>query len=109
MSHRIEINTELKEKVALEAALKANDWAYEVNGNRLHITGGPCSGGSVDLKTGRFHGDSDYHSPEKMAPLLQAYAEAQWMGRFADNNGYLESREVMHDGTIRLVGTVMVA
>jgi hypothetical protein len=109
MSHRIVINTELNDKAALEVALKANDWPYEMVGTRVRIQAGPGAGGSVELKTGKFHGDSDLHTPARMAPLLQAYGEALWMNRFADNNGYLESRTILEDGTIRLVGTVMVA
>lgn len=109
MSHRIVINTELNDKTALEAALNANDWKYEVAGTRVRIHGGPGTGGSVELKTGKFHGDSDLHTPARMAPLLQAYGEALWMNRFAESNGYLESRTVLEDGTIRLIGTVMVA
>lgn len=109
MSHRIVINTELNDKSALEAALKANDWEYQVMGTRVRINGGPGSGGTVDLKTGKFHGDSDLHTPARMAPLLQAYGEALWMNRFAENSGYLESRTILEDGTIRLVGTVLVA
>jgi hypothetical protein len=109
MSHRIVINTELNDQAALEVALKANDWTYEIVGARVRIHSGPGRGGTVELKTGKFHGDSDLHTPARMGPLLQAYAEALWMNRFADNNGYMESRTVLADGTVRLIGTVLVA
>lgn len=109
MSKRIVITTELTDRPALERACKANNWRYDVQGTRLRIFDGPGAMGSIELKTGRFHGDSDLHTKEHMAPLIQAYGEALWMNRFNDNNGYLESRTVLQDGTIRLVGTVMVA
>ena len=110
MSHKVTIKTEFTNKKALECALQANDWAYEIRQNtRVDISTGPGAGGWVDLTSGKFHGDSDLHSISRLAPLTQAYAEALWTNRFAEENGYLESRTVMRDGTIRLVGTVMVA
>src|SRR5262245_41578584 len=105
MSKRIVINTELTDKAALERALKYNDWAYEVQDTRLPIDSCPGAGSTIELKTGRLHGDSDWHSKTKLAPLIQAYGEALWRNRFSDNNGYLESRTILADGTIRLVGT----
>lgn len=109
MSHRIVINTELNSKVALEKALKANGWKYQIVGNRVSIEDGPGGGGHVDLKTGRFHGDSDFHTPERIGLLLQAYGDALWTDRFADHSGYVESRTVLQDGTIRLIGTIIEA
>ena len=109
MSHRIVINTEFNDKAALERALKTSAWDYKVLGQKVRVDGGPCAGGTVDLKTGKFHGDSDFHSPERLSPLLQAYGEALWLNRFADNGGFMESRTVLQDGTIRLVGEVMMA
>ena len=109
MSKRIVITTELTDKAALERACKAKNWAYEARETQFHFQNGPGGRGYVELKTGRFHGDSDWHTKERMAPLVQAYGEALWMNRFGENNGYLESRTVLSDGTIRLVGTVMVA
>jgi hypothetical protein len=109
MSHKITINTEFTDKVALEHALQTNNWKYEIRGQRVDIQEGPGAHGWIDLKTGKFRGDTDFHSIARLAPLTQAYGEASWTQRFATENGYLESRTVLQDGTIRLVGTVMVA
>lgn len=110
MSHRVTIKTEFTNRAALERALQANAWKYEAQqANRVAIYEGPGAHGWVDLANGKFHGDSDLHTLTRMAPLVQAYGEALWMNRIAEENGYLESRSVLEDGTIRLVGTVMVA
>ena len=107
MSHRVTINTEFSNKRALEKALQGNNWSYVVAGPRVKIDQGPGAGGHVDLRTGKFHGDIDDHDVTKLMPLTQAYGEALWMNRIADDGGYLESRTVLQDGTIRLVGTVV--
>jgi|SRR5688572_1239150 len=104
MSHRIVINTELNDKRAIDRALTTMKWKHHVSGARVDIEDGPGGGGFIDLQSGKFHGDSDFHSPERLAPLLQAYGEALWMNRFEDNSGFVESRTVLHDGTIRLIG-----
>lgn len=107
MSHRVTINTEFSDRRALERALKANNWSYSTLARRINIDQGPGAGGHVDLDTGKFHGDTDFHDVKKLGPLTQAYGEALWMNRIADDGGYLESRTVLQDGTIRLVGTVV--
>lgn len=106
MSHKIVISSAFDDKAALERALQDNGWGYEVRGKNVLIEDGPGAGGTVDLTTGAFAGDSDFHSESALGPLTQAYGEALWKNRVSETGGYVESREVLSDGTIRLIATV---
>lgn len=108
MSHKITINTEITDQAAIERACNDKDWAYKVNGSRITFDGGPLRGASLNMKTGDFIGDSDFHSKESVVAFGIAYSEALWMNRIAQG-GYLEERAVLGDGTIRLTASVAVA
>lgn len=108
MSKRITIKTQFTDKAALQRACNDNDWAFKIQGDRADIDGGPLRGATINLKTGDVTGDTDFHSEATANAFGMAYSEALWMNRISET-GYLEGREVLEDGTVRLTAYVAVA
>lgn len=108
MSHKITINTEITDEAAVKRACSDHGWVCEVTNGRVAFHGGPLNRATLNLKTGKITGDSDFHNKEAVVEFGIAYSEALWMNKIGEG-GYLESREVLTDGTIRLTASVTVA
>jgi hypothetical protein len=79
MSHRVTVETEIKDKELAIQALKKAGVSYSEGGNTLTITSGPMRHCSIDLTSGRITGDTDQgHTREVLGLLRQNYAEAKW-------------------------------
>lgn len=108
MSHKITIRTEITDEAAVRRACKERRWGCEVANSIVSFRTGPLARATLDLRTGAIVGDTDLHSQDAAEEFAAVYSEALWMNRI-EEGGYLESREVLTDGTIRLTATVAVA
>lgn len=106
MSHRITTKTEITDLDLAETALQSKDWSYNVNGANISITSGPMARTSINLKTGVVSGDTDYTNREGLTALNQAYGEALCVQGVEEQGGYVENREVLDNGSVRLVMNV---
>jgi hypothetical protein len=105
MSHRVTTETEIKDKVLLTQACKsANITFTEMGHEQIRFTSGALSNATLDLKTGRITGDSDYgHTSSGLSALKQAYGEAKYKGECARQGISIESRTVDREGNIILM------
>jgi len=105
MSHRVTTETEMKDRELVKAACKAQGVSFSDSaGNTIHFTGGKLQGASLDLKTGRISGDTDYgHNAKTLGALRQAYGEAKYRFECARQGIQIESREVDKAGNIVLI------
>ncbi len=103
MSHRITLNTEIKDRTAAAKALGKKGWRFQDEGTEYRITSGPMSGAFIDFNTGVIAGDTDIHSKDALGGLNQAYGEEVMLKRVEGECGTVEERLVLADGTIRLI------
>ena len=64
---------------------------------------------SINLTTGEVFGDSDHVRKEALTALNQAYGVALCEKQAAEQGGYIEDREVLDNGSIRLIVNVSFA
>jgi hypothetical protein len=103
MSHRVTTRTAIKDKDLAKAALQQAGYSFSEHGNSLTITSGDLRNANLNLDTGDVTGDSDYrHTEAKFGALKQYYSEQKYKQELAKQGGYVDSREVMRDGVIRL-------
>lgn len=102
MSHRVTVESEIKDLDVLRAAVSASKGTLSGTGT-VRITGGAYSNVSVNLKTGEVSGDTDYdHTAAKIGLLRQAYAEAKYHKEAAMLGITVTDREVQKNGNIVL-------
>lgn len=105
MSHRVTTETEIKDKALAIAALKTAGISYVEQGNDvLRFTSGRMANASLDLRTGRITGDTDYgHTQDGLGVLRQNYGEAKYRQECLKQGVSIESREVDREGNIILM------
>lgn len=108
MSHVITTNTEITKAEPAKAALEENGWDYQELDSRIQVRSGPLGGATIDLATGKIHGDTDYHDNKKLNALNAPYAKHMVMQDIQGRGGVIESNEVMSDGNLRIVAQVTV-
>jgi hypothetical protein len=105
MSHRVTTETEIKDKVILTQACKSTNITFTDQGaDHIRFTSGAMANATLDLRTGRITGDSDYgHTASGLSALKQAYGEAKYKGECARQGIQIESRTTDHEGNIILM------
>lgn len=106
MSHRITTKTEITDRELAINALQSKDWSFDERGDSITVTSGPMANATINLKSGVVSGDTDYTSREALTSLNQAYGEALCMREVEEQGGYCEEREVLDNGSVRLVMNV---
>lgn len=109
MSHRIATKTEITDKEAAEEALKAQKWDFLSSDDTITITGGPMQGATINCRTGEVVGDTDWHDKKTLKALNQSYAEVLVNRQIASQGGYVEHRETLQDGRVRILAQVTYA
>lgn len=109
MSHRIDVQTKITNKKAAIQALQNKKWAFQEMGSQLKITDGPMRGASIHLKNGDVVGDTDFHKSDTLCSLNAAYAEALIMDDIARQNGVVQSRNVLSNGTVEILATMQLS
>jgi hypothetical protein len=105
MSHRVTVQTEIKEKEHALSALKSQKIEYREQGDTIHLLSGDYSGSSINLKSGMItSGDTDYHRVDagKLGLLRQAYAEAKFKAEAFKQGIEISDRTLNRDGEIVL-------
>lgn len=104
MSHRVTTETEIKDKALATQACKAAGVSYVEQGNdMLRFTSGKLNNATLDLRTGRISGDTDYgHTNEGLGALMQHYGEAKYRMECLKQGIAIESRLVDREGNIVL-------
>lgn len=104
MSHRVTTETEIKDKALLTQACKTANITFSEHGETIRFTSGSMSGATLDLKSGRITGDSDYgHTHDGLGVLKQAYGEAKYKNECSRQGIQIESRTVDREGNIVLM------
>jgi hypothetical protein len=96
MSHRVTTETDIKNKaLALQACKTAGITAVEAGADTLRFTSGKLANATLDLRSGRITGDTDYgHTHEALGSLRQAYGEATYRQELLKQGASVESRTV---------------
>lgn len=105
MSHRVTVRTEIKDKTLAMQALKSAGMAFtEVGETGINVTSGTMRGAHIDLRTGVITGDTDRrHNQKSLGALRQHYGEAKFRKEALKQGHQIESRQVLQNGTIRLI------
>lgn len=103
MSHRVTVQTEIKDRALAIDALKAAGIQYREQGDFLYLTSGGYENSTLNLKTGQIQGDTDYgHNAGKLGVLRQHYAEAQFKQEAFRQGISIQSRTTDKDGNVVL-------
>lgn len=103
MSHRVTVQTEIKDRALAIEALKAAGVSYREQGEVLHLTSGGYENTTLNLKTGAISGDTDYgHNAGKLGLLRQNYSEAAFRQESFRQGISIQDRSVDKDGNIVL-------
>lgn len=103
MSHRVTVNTEIKDRALALDALKAAGVSYREQGDFLHLTGGDYNNATINLKTGQISGDTDWgHNSGKLGLLRQHYGEAKFRQEAFRQGITISNRTVDKDGNVVL-------
>lgn len=95
MSHRVTTDTEIKDKALALQACKTAGVSYTEQGDVIRFTSGGLRNASLDLRTGRISGDTDYgHTKDTLGALRQAYSEAKYRYEGQKQGVVFESRTV---------------
>jgi hypothetical protein len=105
MSHRVTTDTEIKDLNLLTAACKSASINFSDMGNsQIRFTSGSLNNATLDLKSGRITGDSDYgHTATGLSALKQHYGEAKYKAECLRQGIQIESRTVQSNGDIVLM------
>ena len=109
MSHRITTKTKIMDLEIAKNALEKKGWQFEQSGQSLHIKSGPMNRASINLTSGEVIGDTDWHKKDALESLNQAYGEALYEKEIAEQGGYVEERQELQNGDVRLVVNVSFA
>lgn len=105
MSHRVTVQTEIKDRNLAVAALNAKGIQFRESGSQLSLLSGDFAGATLNLSTGALvSGDVDYHRVDesKMGLLRQAYAEQKYRAEAFKEGITIESAHTDKQGVIRL-------
>ena len=94
MSHRVTVQTEIKNKDLAIQALKSSGYAYTEQGDTLRITSGNLARAVINLTTGSIDGDTDHHTQNSLGLLRQAYGEALFREEAIRRGTTILSRDV---------------
>lgn len=97
MSHRVTYKSEMKDADLAISALKATKNTSIKDGNILRITAGPLNRASLNLTTGEWATDSDYHhKADDFGLVNQAYSEAEFTREAVRQGVTITSREIQN-------------
>jgi hypothetical protein len=105
MSYRVTTETEMRDKALfVQACRTANVSFTEVRHGTIRFTSGKLANATLDLRTGRITGDSDYsHTESGLGTLRLAYAEARYRADCDRAGITIESRTVDREGNVILM------
>lgn len=106
MSHRVTTETEMKDAAVTKEVLRKAGMDFNESGDQLYITSGPLQHATIDLKTGRISGDTDWHSKDSLGMLRQSYGEGKYLQELSKQGGMVTSRSVDKNGNIVLMCAV---
>lgn len=102
MSHRVTTATEMKDFEILSKAAAQHGITLTRTGDDVRFTSGRLNGAVLNLKSGTIVGDSDVHGRNGMHDISQTYGEMKVRSELARQGGFVESRSILQDGSIRL-------
>ena len=105
MSHRVTTETQMQDKaLAIQACKAAGINAVEQGNDMLRFTSGKLANATLDLRTGRITGDTDYgHTGDSLGAIQQHYGEAKYRQECLKQGISVESRMVDREGNIVLM------
>ena len=108
MSHRVTVQTEIKDKACAIDALKSAKCRFEESGDTIRVTSGQWSNVTINLKTGEVSGDTDYrgHTAANLGLLRQNYAEAKYLSEVRKVGGTVDSRTTDEQGNVIMMVSI---
>jgi hypothetical protein len=107
MSHRVTVQTEIKNKALAVAAMKKLGWTHVDEGSRLKVTGGPAFttyvSTYVDLQTGAVEGDT--MRSHELNRIKQAYSLETAIHNIKRRGDLINKQENRAGGVVRLYCT----
>lgn len=101
MSHRVTTETNMNDIAIVQKVAKAKNISFSVNGASVSFTSGALNRATLDTKTGRITGDTDYgHTQSALGALRQAYSEEKYRQECLKQGIQIEDRQVLdqHNG-----------
>lgn len=106
MSHRVTVQTAMTNKEFAVEAMTKLKIQHRVEGSNIYLNSGNFAGSTLNLTTGNVvSGDTDHVKVTKntFGVLRQTYAEIQYRTEAFNQGIDILDREVLKDGTIKLV------
>jgi hypothetical protein len=104
MSHRVTVQTDMKDRSIALNALKAAGIDYRESGNSITLLSGQYNNATLNLATGQITGDTDWgHDSSKLGLLRQHYGEAKYRAEAVKQGIEITSRSVNKDGDVVLM------
>lgn len=106
MSHRVTVQTAITNKEFAVEAMTKLKIQHQVKGSNIYLSSGNFAGSTLNLTTGELvSGDTDHVrvTTETFGILRQTYAEVQYRAEAFQQGIDILGREVLKDGTIKLV------
>jgi len=101
MSHRVTTETQIKNKDIAKQALRSLKIAFAENGDQLRITSGPMNNATIDCRTGRVSGDTDYgHTQDILGSVRQAYSEMNYRNECNKQGISITSRQIEGENVV---------
>jgi hypothetical protein len=99
MSHRVTFRSSMTDSELIKKALEETKHKFTMSGDVITITSGVLDRATINAKTGEIVSDSDYHRPEQLGALRQAYSEAQFRKSAFIKGVTIHGRDIVeHDG-----------
>jgi hypothetical protein len=109
MSHRVTTETSMTDKDVILKVAKAQNIGVTESGQTLRFTSGPMRNATLDTKSGRISGDTDFgHTESGLGMLRQGYSEELYRRECLKQGIQIESRSVLsqhngHKDVIKLI------
>jgi len=101
MSHRVTTQTSMTDRSIVEKVAKAKGITYAVSGDSITFSSGQLNRATLDCKSGRISGDTDFgHTESALGMLRQGYSEELYRRECMKQGIQVEDRQVLtqHNG-----------
>jgi hypothetical protein len=101
MSHRVTTESSMTDLSIVQKVAKAQGFSFNVTGETVQFTSGKLNRASLDTRTGRITGDTDFgHTQDALGMLRQAYSEEKYRQECLKQGIQIEDRTVLsqHNG-----------
>lgn len=108
MSHRVTTETSMKDSEIVKKVCSNQGISFREDGSSIFFTSGKLKNATLDTKSGRITGDTDYgHTESALGMLRQGYSEELYRRECLKQGIQVESRSLVsyqgHNNVVKLV------